>query len=494
MDVTLSEAFTYLLGARQKNFYARVVSALKGHVVPGFPTLAVGITADGAYGFFYDPEHIKKMSLQELVLACEHEVIHLLNEHIPRYLNLVTNIHGKEAREFQRKVMNIAADIAVNELIRQEPNFDTKWGKHFYGSDETEGRDFLIAEPFHLANQRSFEEYRNRILERMTTFTPENERDGKSGRGVAYDFKVSGTTATKIEIMPGVWAPLDEAREFIFLHDKSEQPYFPVEMHRPTHEFWLGISKDPNQKEGDPLPGDGGTKNDEELQALAESLKNEGRNLIRQAVEEHSRSRGTIPSTIKELVQAYLTPPVIPWPQVLRSLVTRTRQQKVSRGMTRPSRRLHGVPGILPFPGKSRDNRFTILCALDSSGSMNTKELREGLQQGIMDVVQTEPDVHLIVLYCDAALNVEYDVRSLGDIQLNVGGRGGTDFNPVFIRARELLRSTERAPDVMIYITDGGAPAPEPENRVPIPVIWLLTPRGSNPSPDYGIHLRMKDQ
>jgi len=153
---------------------------------------------------------------------------------------------------------------------------------------------------------------------------------------------------------------------------------------------------------------------------------------------------------------------------------------------------MFGIKGVLPFPGRARDNRFTIWYALDTSGSMSHDDLARGLAESI-NIVKTEPDVKLMVLYCDAELHVTYDVKSVSDVDFNVVGRGGTDFNPPFIKLREMMH-TDKAPDVLCFTTDGYAPAPEPENRVPIPVIWLLTPQGAEPSPDYGIHLHMEDQ
>jgi predicted metal-dependent peptidase len=79
----------------------------------------------------------------------------------------------------------------------------------------------------------------------------------------------------------------------------------------------------------------------------------------------------------------------------------------------------------------------------------------------------------------------------VGDVDLTVTGRGGTDFNPPFIRCQEMLAGG-RAVDLLVYATDGYAPPPDVNSRVPIPVVWLLTPNGQVPAPDYGIVIRME--
>jgi predicted metal-dependent peptidase len=71
-------------------------------------------------------------------------------------------------------------------------------------------------------------------------------------------------------------------------------------------------------------------------------------------------------------------------------------------------------------------------------------------------------------------------------------GRGGTDFNPIFEKTMELLSSSDKAPDILIFCTDGHAPPPR--IRLPIPVVWLITPRGKPVVEEAGnITIEMRD-
>jgi len=444
MNFTLSEAFTYLLSVHKRNFYARIISALTRIEKPGMGTMGVGISPEGKYLLYYDPEFVEKIPLQELVLTCQHEVFHLLLGHIPRFLDLLSGLRSEREKQKFHSVMNLATDCAVNEVMRSEQRFEERFGRWFNATEETEGRCFLTPEMFKLQRNQPYEVYQFQLLKDLE----------KSAQALADKLGIDQKSA-----------------EDILSTFFSQNP-------GNTHEGWTeGVGKDIQS---------------EELQGLSDKLRQEGRRVIQKAVEEQQKSRGTIPGAMQDLIADLLTQPTIPWPQVLRSLCMRTRQTKLARGISRPNRRLYGVPDILPFPGKARDNRFTIAFALDTSGSMSTTELKMGLEE-IVNIVTTEQDVSLVVMYCDADLHVTYDVDNVSDIDLNVTGRGGTDFNPPFKKVRELL-TTDRAPDVLVYATDGYAPEPEPENRVPIPVIWLLTPNGREPSPDYGIHLRMEPQ
>lgn len=483
MDVTLGEAFTFLVSAKQRDFWATVVSCLVRKVRPGYGTMGVGVSREGELVLYYDPDFVAKLNMHELILTCAHEVYHIALGHISRYVDLISGIRNKEELRRYRAAMNIAADCAVNELMRSEPNFDKNQNKGpwFYGCEENEGRSFLIPETFKMPRNQPFEVYLYVLLREM------DKVSHQIGKMTVEQYVVP------VQIPPqkgegGDQGSQDQGQsqqEQSAKGEEGEQPkdgvaildtYFNGKTGN-AHQFWEEHLKD---------------KTSEEMQGLADHLRNEAKNVLRQAVKSHLKSRGTIPAGIKDYIDALLAKPKIPWPTIFRTLVMRTRQTKIARGMNRPNRRLHGVPNVLPYPGRARDSKFTILFALDTSGSMSNDELALALRE-LLNIVKTEQDVHLVVMYCDAALHLTYDVEEESDVDFNVLGRGGTDFNPPFIALRKLLR-TDRAPDVVVYATDGFAPEPAPENRVPIPVIWLLTPEGQVPSKNYGIHLRMEPQ
>ena len=481
MQVTLSEAFTYLLSVRQRNFHARVVSALSRCEEPGLGTMAVGLDSVGRMTLYYDPEFIAQIDLQELVLTLQHEVYHLILDHIPRYLAILATVATKEEKRRHKAVMNVAADCAANELIRAEAGFDAKYGAFFYCSEE-HPRGFVLPQVFNMPDKKPYELYHRLLLKQMKKKTsnpwPGVEMD-------IYSVPQEGAEGAEGAAGDGGKEPGDAGGGGKGGKDgKDVKGGGGAPKERILEVYFNGKAKGAHSK------WDAGDSNAEELEGLSDQVKQQARSLLQQAVREQKRSRGTVPAGIAEILESFFAEPKIPWPRVLRNLCTRTRQTKLSRGMSRPSRRMHGIPDILPYPGRARDNRFTIWFALDTSGSMSTEDCALGLRE-LLNIVRTEREVTLVVLYCDAALHTVYDVEKEEDVDFTIVGRGGTDFNPPFELLRKMMH-TDKACDVLAFCTDGYAPAPRPENRIPVPVIWLITPTGVVPSPDYGIHIRME--
>ena len=80
-----------------------------------------------------------------------------------------------------------------------------------------------------------------------------------------------------------------------------------------------------------------------------------------------------------------------------------------------------------------------------------------------------------------------YELGSDKEVKYDVRGRGGTSFDPALKFAQELLPR----PDAVFYFTDGGAPAPQKENRVPCLFAWIITPTGHAPD-QWGIAIHTK--
>jgi predicted metal-dependent peptidase len=154
-------------------------------------------------------------------------------------------------------------------------------------------------------------------------------------------------------------------------------------------------------------------------------------------------------------------------------------------------KRLGMLRRVPPFPGIKHSNKFTIAYAVDTSGSMSANDLRLGLSE-LQQIQKADSDVKIRVMHCDAVVAHEYTVGPNDQIEFEIYGRGGTNFDPIFEHVQKLLRSTEDAPDILIFATDGYAPPPT--IRLPIPVVWLITPTGQAVCKDAGhITLVMKD-
>jgi predicted metal-dependent peptidase len=144
-----------------------------------------------------------------------------------------------------------------------------------------------------------------------------------------------------------------------------------------------------------------------------------------------------------------------------------------------------------PFPGIKHSNKFTILYIVDTSGSMSVKDMQLGLAQ-LQHIQKSDSDIKIIVMYVDAAVAKEYEIGPNDELDTNMAGRGGTDFEPAILRAKELLSTQDKAPDIVIYCTDGYCPPPK--TQLPVPIVWLITPNGQVPDRRQGnMTLQMKD-
>jgi predicted metal-dependent peptidase len=121
MKLKLSEFFIYLI--QKKSFYGRLASSLERVARPGMGTLAVGIR-EGRAVLFYDPEFVVDLPLKSALFALEHEMLHLMLDHIPRYLELLALCPTALDRAKAAKVFNIAMDCAINTMLRKHEGFD----------------------------------------------------------------------------------------------------------------------------------------------------------------------------------------------------------------------------------------------------------------------------------------------------------------------------------------------------------------------------------
>lgn len=147
------------------------------------------------------------------------------------------------------------------------------------------------------------------------------------------------------------------------------------------------------------------------------------------------------------------------------SLVARLRQiAKRTPTWKRKSRRQPEAA----LPGSALQ-RLRVLCAIDTSGSMDVDALSS--VNGALRAIAADNDVWIVE--CDDQIRATYRYRRP---LRSVRGRGSTDLRPPF--AASVLASIR--PDVMIYATDGGGEAPA--SSPPIPVFWAITRGGKAPA------------
>ena len=456
MKLKLSEFFLYLV--YQKSLYGRIASSMERVSKPGLGTLAVGLR-DGRVVFFYDPEFLADIPLKAAMFALEHEMLHLVLDHIPRFLELLAACQDDEERVKARHVYNIGMDCAVNTMLRNHEGLG-EIQTHVQNRIQAQNPDvpvdpksgIILPEKFDLPLEGSFEFYQWQLMQKVEI----REIAGRLQGGSNHD----------------MWTPGEGEGE-----GKGEGN---------------GTQKDDDSDEGgggkDTVFG-GSTFKDMspgELLSAAHRVREQLKQMLRSAVKSlGGLGRGVVPGGVEEWLTDYLREPIIPWWEVFSSRARMSRVSKHRRSISLPNRVLLALSEedsrILPMPGRSKDKTWRIFLYVDTSGSMSTESLR---------IVTSELE-HMLAV--DESMEIRYmqgDCQTQLDIVLHTGdtipteaiGRGGTNFDEYFTHMGKYVQDSQTSPDLVIVYTDGCAPPVRVENRLPleIPVLWLVTPHYSN--------------
>jgi len=198
------------------------------------------------------------------------------------------------------------------------------------------------------------------------------------------------------------------------------------------------------------------------------------RSLVREA---HRRSHGELPGDVRGLVEGWLAPPVIPWPQVLRQFVA-TAGRVGRRSTWKRQHRRFGQD----TPGIRKRRRLHLLVAVDCSDSTRELALREAFAHELLHIARGH-ESQLTVLYSGSRIQkIETFCGDPQAVKVYLGG-GFTDLRPVFDHARQM----QPRPAAVIYLTDGFGEAPA---AMEIPTLWVLTKEGKKPA-EWGVELRL---
>ena len=433
MNLSLTDFFTHLLS--EKNFYAHYLNYLQRIEAPGIGTMAVGIY-NYRMALFYDPDFIRRATLRLGVFGTEHEVIHVILNHIGRYLRLLAQVTDPEERRIAQAVMNIAVDCAANSLLRRNrKNFD-KIEADFRDLIQAKNPDaplpkdagMVLPEKYDLPDGHSFEFYQRELMKQVKAM------------------------------------PKDKLDAFLRAAEDALGE---------SHNRWKICGPDGEEADVD-------TASAQELESLADQINAQTKSLLKKVVADHKREHGTIPAEIVEVVNSALADPIIPWWDVFTTRISATKRSKPDRGISRPNRPLLGMaeedPMIMPAIGRTRDPRYRVFFYVDTSGSMSTESLYIAISE-LNHMLRADDDLEVRYMQGDCFTHSDEVYRSGDTIPCDVKGRGGTDFNEYFRYMGQYFGNDETEPDLIIVYTDGYAPKVERQNRLPYetPLIWLLT-------------------
>lgn len=496
------------------NFFGRLLNGCK-HVVDdnlayGSPA-AVGLSPEGHYELIYAPTRYKQYPPPMRVLILVHEAAHLALRHLERMLRARVLAH--DDRKFRRlhEVMNVAADMAANDIAIRPMLTDRR--NHF----DTCQPHFIWPEERHYPPGLTFEEYFNLLL-----------KDMKS-HGFDPDFDPDTDLQSKLDNIKQQRQQQKQQGESEQGQEKGQQQQGsgqPQNTGAPQDSD-QGNGDEPTVIQGGARPGDKLDGNypdwfkqlmnkssytallwnrpfeqmtDAEIESAIENARRDAKRIVRAAVEETEKCRGTIPSNMQKLITELLGDPTIPWQEVFRGMVRSSISAKLDESTAYPNLAWAGCEGIEPYPGMQKNFTFNILIGVDTSGSVGDEEFKEFLQE-ILAITDMESGINARVVMFDAAMQKEEVltdevVSSARATGYGRSGYGGTDFTP-FLKyvnqkdeANDWIDDADRPEiplsypiDLAILFTDGWAPVGPPGGPIPeylpnCPLIWALTPSG----------------
>jgi predicted metal-dependent peptidase len=312
-----------------------------------------------------NPEFWVEQDENTKVGILKHELLHIAFHHLE---NL--DSYG------EKELLNIAADIEINQFIEKE------WKGKTWNGLEIDKKPFKELNLPKKAGTRVYYD----LLYKEAKDNPNG--DVAKLLGALKDAANNGTGSTiKVKLGDG------------------------TEMDVPcSHEMWKefeGMSEADKKLLGKQI--------DHQLKEVANTI---------------NKSRGTIPAEMVEYINGLfeVVEAVIDWKAYLRrfnGMATKVYTKKTRRKL---NKRFAGNPAL-----KIKQRKNTLV-AIDTSGSVSNKDLEEFFNE-IHHIYKTGTEVDIIE--CDAAIQRVYRYDGKQKDKIEVKGRGGTSFEPVMVYLKE---------------------------------------------------------
>jgi len=411
MTTTDTEARKILQAARfvvmrARPYLGTAASAITFVERPGIGTMA----CDQYWRVYYDPATVRQWGVQNTACGILHELGHLVRAHHARAKAL--GVTAETARE-----ANIAQDCAINESL-------------IFAGDKLRG---IPADTFDLLEtdstpaklglpaEKAWEEYYAILVEKKKQ---QQQNDGGGRSQPSQGGQQQGQSSGK--------GQPSQSGHGAGCKCGSGATGVP--------EAWDDAA--PQQGAENVAPG----LHEGEVRAIQHATA--------QAVAEYEAKHGRGSAAgFGAWAASALTPPVVPWQQVLRQAVRTAVQRRrgaADYSYSRPSRRASAVQGVvLPSMHESVPQ---IAVVLDTSASMGSQRLQAAVAEieGVCRMLSAQ--VRLVTV--DAVVQGDVAVQSAKG--LKVKGFGGTDMNKGI---RHVVESRRKKPcDAIIVLTDGDTP------------------------------------
>ncbi len=436
------------------------------------------MSVDAGWRLYYDPDWVlskagnpateDQANLQEITLAWLHEVTHLLRDHHARRERLQPTDNIRSL---------VAADLDVNSSIRELTR------------NKVLPKEWLTPDAFGLPWHKPYEIY----YEMLSQQEQEQGQDG--GQGGQSNEKEKGQKGQK-----GKGKDEKGQKQGQGQGGQNNEEQQGQEQGHSGDNAEKGQEEKQGQEQGQGQTGErqcpsglcgggsgAGCPHDWE-EAAAEASGVSGvteieaqaiREEVAREITEWAKRRGNVPAEWLRWAEEVLTPKV-DWRKTLNRIVSAlasSQRGKKDFTLKTPSRKTpywaHD-PYILPG---MREPQVRVTVVVDTSGSISERELAQmvgevaGIVAAIGDVVK--------VLSCDAAVHEKTEIaqgrgqRFREKINKALVGGGGTDMR---VGVKEALAESPR-PDIIIVLTDGETPFPEPADLGGVPIVWGIVGR-----------------
>lgn len=444
-----------LVAVQARPYLAQALYAVTLREKPGIGTMA----CDAHWRVYYDPATVRAWGVQNTTVGLLHEISHLLFAHHARAKAL--GVTPETA-----KIANLAQDAAINEhLVDAGDKFS------LLDTDATPAK-------LGLPGGQTWEAYYEALRAKQPP-QQQQQQDGEKGeQGEKGQQGGEGGEGSQGESADG---------------EGSGKGKGGGKGHGAKCKCGSGSTGVPEAWEDAPPasagkrnPGDNDGAGD--VPGMHEAEVVAIQNTVAEAVAAHEAKEGRGSARgYGAWAASKITPPQVPWQQVLRQAVRTAVQRRrgaADYSYSRPSRRASAVQGVvLPSMHESVPQ---IAVVLDTSASMGSQRLQAAVNE--IEGVCRALSAQVRLVQVDALVQADVTVQSLSGI--TVKGMGGTDMN---VGIRHVVASQKRKPvDAIIVVTDGDTPMPRRED-VPrdVRLVYCLIAAYSTRTPEWATTVRV---
>lgn len=405
----IEKAFKRLL--IKNPFYGLFCLSLPKRVTTSVDTLAVGKKGINCE-LLINPEFWEQHTDDEQIALLTHELSHICLQHM-----FISDSFSDPM------LFNISADLEVNSYIENLPSSACTADK--VGLDRGLGTKYY------------YEQLSKQQQQQNNAKSPQKPCNGGQGGNNSQQQSNSSQSTDENQTNPTPGKNAEEKNNSQYPENISGK-FKEID----THSTW---------KEFNDVP-----------EATKQLIQNNIVTIVKNTAEQVEKQHGTIPGELQEMIEKLRKkkPEVFNWKAYFRRLLGSIYDVNIRSTRRKESKRFIGAAGI------QHKKKVSILVAVDTSGSVSSKELQDFFSE--IEYIY-KAGARITILECDTRINkiVEYD----GKIIPAIVGRGGTDFNPpvdYYVKHKKEYAS-------LIYFTDGECNLPE---KHPEGMVWVITSDG----------------